>query len=189
MTSKTHSRISLTLVTVLLLNAPLYAQDRRSEVRALWNFDAGDVWIAGDTLIMQAPGYAPARFNLRDTSEWPRTMVEHPELIILVETINAMGVKELQLEAVTSEEYEAEADVDPLKCARAVSECLAAAAAYCGGIYALIMLCGGSLGITCVGIIIGHSILAGQVGFQCHEALEACGYGGKVGRDGKPVGQ
>lgn len=186
---KTRTRsISAGLVAVLVMSTLTYGQDRRSEVRALWNFDAGNVWIAGDTLIMQAHGSTPARFNLRDTTDWPRTMVEHPELIILVETINAMGRTELQLEAVTAEE-ETEAEVDALKCARAVSECLAAAAAYCGGIYALIMLCGGTLGITCVGVIIGHSILAGAVGFQCEEALEVCGYGGKVGRDGKPVGQ
>lgn len=175
------------LIIVLLTNTLVTAQDRRSEVTASWNLDAGNVWITGETLTLQVPGYLPARFNLKDTSSWQEVMLRHPELLPLAEEINAKGSKELELEAITNEEEAGE--VNYLECARAITHCLGAAAAYVGGIYALITLCGGTLGLTCVGAVLAHPILAAAVGFECEEAAEKCSGGGKVGRDGKPIGQ
>lgn len=60
-------------------------------------------------------------------------------------------------------------------CLAEMTECFVAAAAYLGGIGALISLCGISLGLSCIGAILLHPILALNVGVQCTQAAQACG--------------
>jgi hypothetical protein len=60
------------------------------------------------------------------------------------------------------------------ECARTITSCLAAASAYVGGIAGLILLCGETLGLTCVLAIIAHPILAAAVGMECSAAVNIC---------------
>lgn len=59
-------------------------------------------------------------------------------------------------------------------CAEAVTECILAAAAWVGGVGGLISLCGGTLGLSCVGAILIHPVLGAAVGIKCGKVSGAC---------------
>jgi hypothetical protein len=61
-----------------------------------------------------------------------------------------------------------------LACTGAITDCIVAAAEYLGSIGALIALCGETLGLSCVGAILLHPVLALHVGTECGKVDAAC---------------
>lgn len=59
-------------------------------------------------------------------------------------------------------------------CVFAINQCILAASAYLGGIGSLILLCGETLGFTCVLAIAAHPFLAAAVGMSCSSAVKIC---------------
>lgn len=64
---------------------------------------------------------------------------------------------------------------DNFDCAAEAVDCLVAVVAYVSGITGLITLCGGTLGVACIGVLLAHPVLGAHVALQCARAIQVCG--------------